>query len=407
MTDRGIKQWEAEVLLKAVTYQFLNGAKYCQSVDCFLSKLSTAFYAIRDGAGSNMDELVNRFLNHPDVLKTLKNLAYQTNVVESMIRSDARFKILQEYLPAIIEAIIITSHGSHQSPPLQFVEKDPGMQEKYEKAESKKKFLGYLELLENQVSKIIVSEYINHGDLSERIVVLDLVKLSKNTQASLHEIIIGLARLVEKGYIHTNIEEPSIDVLEEVGYSLAIIDHAYLFNNLSEEEYKSMVDNIWRMVDPENRPILIDQNIPTSLSPKASIILCSRVYRLMMLLNESLCGRYEKISNVLKNEKNIDSLLVEALKIELTEMVNKIRAIVENIVSEEFLRNIEDMAANVGDENILRKMIDKIIGAKKELLESIGSMSKNLSTINDPNSFIQVLDQYISKKCVAGGEGGA
>jgi len=407
MTDRGIKQWEADVLLKAVIYQFLNGAKYCQSVDCFLAKLSTAFYAIRDGAGSNMDELVNRFLNHPDVLKTLRSLAHQVNIVESMIRSDARFRILQEYLPAIIEAIIITSHGSHQSQPLQFVEKDPRMQEKYEKAESKKKFLGYLELLENQASKIIVSEYIDHGDLSERSVVLDLVKSPKNTQVSLHEIIIGLARLMEKGYIHTSIEEPSIDILEEVGYSLAIIDHAYLLNDLSKEEYRSMVDNIWRMIEPENRPILIDQGISAPLSPKASIILCSRVYRLMVLLNESLCGRYEKISSVLKNEKNIDSLLIEALKIELAEMINKTRSVVEKIVSEEFLKNIKDIAANAGDENILRKMVDEIIGAKKELLESIGNMLENLSTISDPNSFIQVLDQYISKKCVAGGEGGA
>lgn len=90
--------------------KFVAGVEDCRSVDCVLTKLSTAFLSMSDHAKSaphivQERELVNAFLSHPDVMKVLAGLASNLEYVEAKIRSDARFGNLRPYQSEILDAI--------------------------------------------------------------------------------------------------------------------------------------------------------------------------------------------------------------------------------------------------------------------------------------------------------------
>jgi len=427
-----------EFFLTALIYRFIDDVQYCHSIDCFLVKLSSAFFALKEHAGSSIEEyvkLVNKFLSHPLVLNTLRNYAHQLDVIESYIQSNVRFKNLREHLQAIKEAFMLASQNPPQlavneaqipvaiqqptlkrepstefskTPPTYLEEVDrirTSVREVLSKEESRGRILEYLEFLENHVSKIIALEYVERGDLSTRSVELDLAKLAKNSELALHELLIGLARLMEKGYIHARIEGSSTDVLREVGRALAILDHAYMVRDLSREEYKSLVENIWKMADLGIEPVLVDQAYPDKLSLKTTYVLASRAFKFITLQSENLCRKYNRILEVLKSEY-IDDLLLEALKIELSKVLSDAKKTVAFIDVEKLSKNIESVDLDTGGENVLRTLLDRVTSSKQMLLESIDSMEKSLSTVRDLISFAKLLEQFVKQKCTAGSEGG-
>ena len=101
--------------------EFLLGCDTCRSVDCVLVKLSSAIYAIRDIAkslptgGLSEEEIVEEFLNHPDVMRVLAGLAGSIDSVRSKIEVDVRFRDLRPYLDMIIASI---ERASRESRPL-------------------------------------------------------------------------------------------------------------------------------------------------------------------------------------------------------------------------------------------------------------------------------------------------
>jgi len=99
-----------ERFLADVIERFVSATATCQSVDCVLVRLSSAFLKIKDLAEGfstsvSEEELIIAFLNHQEVLKVLAGLADNIEAVEDMIWSDPRFKILRPYTFQIINAI--------------------------------------------------------------------------------------------------------------------------------------------------------------------------------------------------------------------------------------------------------------------------------------------------------------
>ncbi|MEM0311523.1 MAG: hypothetical protein QXF10_08785 [Ignisphaera sp.] len=89
---------------------FVDGAKDCRSIDCVLTKLSTAFLSIRDFVEASLepvreDELVKMFLSHPDVMRVLSGLGENLEYVEAKISVDMRFDNLRLYRNEILDAI--------------------------------------------------------------------------------------------------------------------------------------------------------------------------------------------------------------------------------------------------------------------------------------------------------------
>ncbi|MEM0311527.1 MAG: transglutaminase-like domain-containing protein [Ignisphaera sp.] len=103
-----------------VVRRFLDGVEGCESVDCILVRLSTAFFSMNDLArrfSLSIEELVNRFLSHPDVMKVLAGLDIQ--LVVKKICCDARFSNLRQHQSKIIDAIkrasqIYPPHQTHR-----------------------------------------------------------------------------------------------------------------------------------------------------------------------------------------------------------------------------------------------------------------------------------------------------
>ena len=98
-----------------VLEKFLKDIDTCRSIDCYLTKLSSAVFALEDYLQGNPfvemtnEGLVRDFLYNEDVQRVLANLADYWNVVARRIQSDVRFKNLRRYEDLILEAITAAS----------------------------------------------------------------------------------------------------------------------------------------------------------------------------------------------------------------------------------------------------------------------------------------------------------
>jgi len=134
-----------EDIVEEVVKKFVAGAETCHTIDCVLVRLSSAFLEISDFVKEfpttlREEELITRFLNHPDVLKILAGLASGMGVLEEKIAVDPRFKNLRPYTTQILHAVERASaeypsrqyYSAFEKPPLWRVE---NMEQEFRKAE--------------------------------------------------------------------------------------------------------------------------------------------------------------------------------------------------------------------------------------------------------------------------------
>jgi len=99
-----------EDIVEEIVRKFAAGAETCHTVDCVLVRLSSAFLEISDfvkdfPTTAREEELITSFLNHPEVLRILAGLAFDTEVLEEKIALDPRFKNLRPHTIQILHAV--------------------------------------------------------------------------------------------------------------------------------------------------------------------------------------------------------------------------------------------------------------------------------------------------------------
>ncbi len=254
------------------------------------------------------------------------------------------------------------------------------------------KFENYLNILRNQVAKIIINEYRYHGDISNKSVDIDIETILKREQTgSFSDLLLGIAVLVNEGYISIKVPNPTQDFLYELAHSVASLDVSYMFKEINAKKYESLVNTLFNFIDSskETKYILLQNLSKTINSKEANIHLNSilgtfltyRIYWVSYLLLDKSCNKiYILLNNVNKNIN--DKYILNIIK----EEINFLRDVISYIInlSREYvslISSIDDVMINRIDNNImlldkLSNIINKIEFDKVNIINIINSIGK-------------------------------
>jgi hypothetical protein len=253
----------------------------------------------------------------------------------------------------------------------------------------------YVSLLRSQVAKMLVREYRNHGNLRERSVIIDAENIVKNTDISLTEFLLGLAKLELEGVIEAGIEEKTLEIIKAAAHALALLDTGYIFDELEEKEYEDLGNSIWRIIGlGEAAPLLtMGQEAAAYKGFEEKFLAAFRAIGFAKRARITVCRKLEVMSSTLQETKDI--YLVIAFKNELTNIAEKLEKYVKSTIYSEIL----SLPVEGGWEELLSKALRETHTSIRELLELAGAIRRLAEESGGSASLLSGIYDILDKYC--------